>query len=176
MSLAGLASVMRREAEIVASQRATTKIGIVSGIHKSKHAAKVMIQPEGVESGWLPVGTVAIGKGWGLHCLPSLGDQVVVHFVDGDLASGVIGMRVFSLADAPAPSESGEFQLIHQSGSYLKFLANGMVLMKSAAAMTIESAASLTLKGGSVTIEGPLGVSGNVSVTGNITATGTITP
>jgi phage baseplate assembly protein gpV len=171
MSYGGLTDAIRREAEIVASTTARTRLGTVSGLHAKKHAAKVLIQPEGVESGWLPVGTLSIGRGWGIHCLPNIGDQVAVHFVDGDFSSGVIGLRYFSLVDKPMDSKAGELLLVHSSNSSLRFNDDGSVLLFSVAKLTVQGADGVEIGGPMLKV-----TTGNLEVHGTIKAGGTITP
>lgn len=170
MSYGGLTDMIRREAEVVSNAQARTRLGTISGLHPDKHAAKVLLQPEGVESGWLPVGTMAIGNGWGIHCLPNIGDQVAVHFVDGDFSSGIIGLRYFSLQDPPAPAKAGEFLLIHSSQSYLKLNADGTVAIFGNA-ITLQADTSVEILGPLLKVK-----TGNLEVHGTIKAGGTITP
>ena len=52
-----LLNTVRREAERVMSRLALPKTGIVSGYDPANYAAKVVLQPEGVETGWLAIRT-----------------------------------------------------------------------------------------------------------------------
>lgn len=88
--------------------------GIVTAYDPVKYLAKAMLQPEGYETGWLPIETGHIGDNYGIaHGLQpgdgkTTGDQVIVRFQGGDLESGKIVQRVHSEEDTPPPVQSGE--------------------------------------------------------------------
>lgn len=105
------------------------RIGTVTSVNPADHTARVMIQPNGTLTGWLPVATNWIGNGWGLVCPPSQGDQVIVIAHDGDQDNGIIIGRVFAPQGGiqPPATPSGEFWLIHKSGSFLKLLNTGSI-------------------------------------------------
>lgn len=89
----------------------------VTSYDPEKHLGKVMLMPEGQESGWLPIGTGAIGNSYGIAMGlqpgdgKKTGDQVIVDFSEGDIESGKIIQRVHSDSDKPPKVESGEFVL-----------------------------------------------------------------
>ena len=103
-----------------------TRIGVVSGYDPANYAAKVRIQPEDVETGWLPVATPWSGPGWGMFCPPSLDDVVDVHFQEGGKEAGFVCLRHFGDRFRPLPVPSGEFWLVHKSGSNFKFHDGGI--------------------------------------------------
>jgi len=88
---------------------------IVTSYDPGKYLAKVMLMPEGTETGWLPIETGAIGDSYGIaHGLQpgdgkNSGDQVIVRMQEGDIGSCKIVQRVHSDADKPPKVESGEF-------------------------------------------------------------------
>lgn len=155
------------------------RMGTVTGVDPKRYAAKVELQPEGVETGWLPVGAVAIGNGWGIATLPALGDQVVVHFLDGDIGSGVVGHVFYSRADAPmVAAKAGEFWLVHKSGSKLRFLEDGQVEIVADGALSVQAGSTVDIvasgrvhiTGADCLITGNLGVQGTIKATGDIDA------
>ena len=103
------------------------RLGIVSSVDPSGYTARVMLQPEGVLSGWLPVLSSWIGAGWGLACPPSPGDQVLVLAQEGDAEHGIIAGRLWSATQPPPAAPSGELWLVHKSGSFLKLTNDGLV-------------------------------------------------
>jgi phage baseplate assembly protein gpV len=151
----------RREAQKVMAQRANTRIGIVTGYDPENYSAKVEIQPEGVETGWLPISTSWSGNGWGDYCPPSPGDVVDVHFQEGGKEAGYVGTRHFGDRIRPLAVPAGERWSVHESGSFLKFRNGGGVEINSVADMSITAPT--------------VNVTGNLSVTGNILAGGDIT-
>ncbi|MDD2795898.1 MAG: baseplate assembly protein, partial [Acidocella sp.] len=51
------------------------RFGLVSSFDSATYSAKVLIQPENVLSGWLPIVSTWVGAGWGLAAPPPLGAQ-----------------------------------------------------------------------------------------------------
>ena len=71
-----LTNLMRREAERALSRKAPPQMAIVSAYNPAKYAAKVILQPEGTETGFLQIGTDWIG----LYAAPNVGEIVEVQF------------------------------------------------------------------------------------------------
>jgi hypothetical protein len=154
-----LLGAMRQEAMKAIGERATTRLARITSYDPNNYSAKVSIQPEGHLTGWLPVLATWVGNGWGMFCPPSIGDLVDVHFQEGDINSGMVGMRLFNDGERPLPTPSGEFWLVHQSGAFLKLTNDGKLMVNSqveidATAPTISITAA-----------------GNVSVTAGAAAT-----
>jgi len=105
----------------------STKFAVVSSVNYSTGAAKVVIQPEGVLSGWLPVLSPWTGNGWGMQCPVAPGDQVVVICQEGDIEQGIIVGRSYSLRQVPPPTPAGEFWLVHATGAALKLCNDGTI-------------------------------------------------
>jgi hypothetical protein len=100
--------------ERVLAGRRSERHGLVTSWDPDNHLAKVMFQPDGQESGWLPVETMHIGNGFGIAVglTPGdgkkTGDQVIVRYQEGDFESGKIVQRVHSDQDKPPKVQSGE--------------------------------------------------------------------
>ncbi|HQT43872.1 MAG TPA: phage baseplate assembly protein V [Halothiobacillus sp.] len=109
------------------------RFGVVSSVNPADHTARVFIQPgdannpNGILSGWLPIASQWIGNGWGMVCPPSPGDQVFLTSQEGDSDNYVIIGRVYAAQGGitPPPAPSGEFWLVHKTGSFIKLLNNG---------------------------------------------------
>jgi uncharacterized protein involved in type VI secretion and phage assembly len=123
----GMLNAMRLQAMLAGESRASTRLATVKSYDHANYCAKVMLQPDDIESGWLPVASPWVGNGWGMFAPPSPGDVVVVVYQEGDFNAGIISMRLFSDKARPLDVPSGEFWLVHQSGSALKFKADGSV-------------------------------------------------
>ena len=147
-------NVMRREAERVAGRRANARAGTVSAYDPARYTAKVVIEPDGVETGWLPVLTPWAGDGWGMFAPPSPGDTVDVHFQEAAGEAGFVSLRFFGDKTRPLPVPSGEFWLVHQSGSKLKLLNDGTVEIVSA--VQINSTAPLWRHTGDLIVTGDI--------------------
>jgi uncharacterized protein involved in type VI secretion and phage assembly len=96
------------------ASRYSERHALVTSYDPKLHLAKVTFQPEGQESGWLPIETGHIGNGYGIATglTPgdgqSTGDQVVVRYQEGDFESGKIVQRVHSDEEKPPTVQSGE--------------------------------------------------------------------
>jgi phage baseplate assembly protein gpV len=156
----GMSNVMRREAARVASQTANVRLATVTSYDPSNYAAKVLIQPEGHETGFLPVTSPWAGNGWGLFCPPTPGDVVDVHFQEGGKQAGFVALRHFGDQFRPLPVPSGEFWLVHRSGSFVKLHNDGTIEINAQTAVNATAPV--------------FNLVGDVNVTGNIIATGDI--
>ncbi|MGD0103387.1 MAG: phage baseplate assembly protein V [Rhodopila sp.] len=103
------------------------KFGTITSVNSQNATARVLIQPDGVLSGWLPVLSQWVGKGWGMVCPPNPGDQVLLVPQEGDMEQGIIIGRTYSNLQMPPVAPEGEFWLIHQSGSFLKLCNDGTI-------------------------------------------------
>ncbi len=106
------------------------RFGTVVSVDPKRHAAKVSLQPEGVVTGWLPVLSPWVGAGWGLCVPPMQGQQVLVLPQDGEGDHGVIVGGAWSDGSATPGAPVGEVWLVHQSGSFIKLVADGTVQVK----------------------------------------------
>lgn len=98
----------------VGGNRYHERHGMVTSYDPERYLAKVMYQPEGQESGWLPIESGHIGESYGIAVGlepgdgKSTGDQVIVRYQEGDLESGKIVQRVHSDNEKPPTVQSGE--------------------------------------------------------------------
>jgi phage baseplate assembly protein gpV len=102
---------------------------VVSSFDPTTFAARVLVQPENILSGWLPVASPWVGAGWGLAAPLPPGTQVVVACQEGDSEQGIIIGAVWSAIDTPLGAPAGELWLHHQSGSFIKLLNNGTIAL-----------------------------------------------
>lgn len=195
----GFAKGIEFRAESLSARGSRCRVGLVSSYDPANYCAKVRIMPEDVETGWLPITSPWVGDGWGLFAPPTVGDMVEVQFQEDDIEAGFIVGRFYNDSDRPLPVESGEFWLVHKSGSFLKFHNNGSVELHTAedldvtvlanANVSIEGDANVTVAGdtsvavtGNITSSaaqfthtGPLTVNGNVQINGTENVSGKIT-
>ena len=147
-------NAMRLMAARQSATAAKSRVGLVSSYDPNTFSVRVRLQPEDFLTGWLPLCSPWIGNGWGMFAGPSIDDMVTVHFFGDELEAGFAEARLFNDVDRPLPVPCGEFWLVHQSGSFLKFTNDGNV--------SVHSAADLV-----ATVGGTL----NATVSGNATAT-----
>jgi len=106
------------------------RVAVVSSADTTTYAVRVLIQPEGVLSGWLPVATNWVGSGWGLASLPQPGDQVIVVYQEGDAEQGVIVGRLWSNNVAAPVVPIGELWLVHATGATIQLKNDGTIYSK----------------------------------------------
>lgn len=116
-----LVNLIQREIDRALTSRHHERVGLVTSYDPKNHAAKVTLQPEGFETGWLPIHGHHVGNGWGMVVGLQVNDQVRVSFQEGDLETGAITARIHSDEDKPPEVKSGEMLLKHQSGAQIKF-------------------------------------------------------
>jgi hypothetical protein len=156
-------NVMRGEGQRAAGTKSLPRRGTVSAFDFNNYAAKVIIQPEGFETGFLPIASSWVGNLWGMFCPPTPGDEVDVHFQEGGKNAAYISLRFFGNKARPVAVASGEFWLVHKSGSLIKLTNDGMATVRDSAG------SFLTLNAdGSGTFNGNLKVIGDLVVTGDV--------
>ncbi len=125
-----LIEVFRSQAAQIRRAAAQPRIGLVTSCDNMTSSAKVLFQPEGVLSGWLPILSPWCGSEWGMSCPLSPGDQVVIIPQEGSSAAGIIIGCLYSSSRRPPQVDIGEFTLTHQSGVSLSLSNSGAVLIK----------------------------------------------
>lgn len=144
-------NAMKMHAAALDQAQAQPRFGLVTSVDPVNGTVRVQLQPEDILTGWLPVLSPWTGAGWGVSCPPSSGDQVFVLAQEGDAEHGVVVGRAFSLSQPSPAAPSGEFWLVHASGSSLKLSNDGTIYMN-----------------GPVSVTGTLVVSGDVRAGGDI--------
>lgn len=153
-------------AEQAMSGRMSARQAVVSSYNPADYSVRVRLQPENVETGWLPVATLKAGNGWGVFAPPSPGDVVVVIFEHGERGAGMVIGSLYGDRFRPVNVAAGEMLIRHQSGSLLRFNNNSTVRLESAGALTSSAPAW--------THTGPMTLAGNLTVNGTASATGTM--
>ena len=123
-------NAIKAQAASLDASGAQPRFGIVASVDPQRSAARVMLQPEGVLTGWLPVLSVWVGAGWGLACPPSPGDQVFVLAQEGQSDHGVIVGRAWSDQSRAVAPPVGELWLVHAKGSFVKLANDGTIQMQ----------------------------------------------
>ncbi|MCG7388744.1 phage baseplate assembly protein V [Pantoea sp. ACRSB] len=118
-----------------------TRQGVITAYDPNTYAVKVQLQPTGEETGWIPLSTPWAGNGWGMAAGPMVGAVVEVEFDSGLMGAGMAAGQFYNDEDRCPGPPSGEFWLIHNSGSLLKFLNNGEVLLSAKAKLTYDAPA-----------------------------------
>lgn len=145
----------RREAERVLSNVAQPRMGLISSFDPEKYAVKVRLQPENIESGWIPLAAPSVGAGYGLFSPGNIGDQVVVVFQEGAGGSGIAVGAIYNDEDHPRVEglggcPSGETWLVHKTGARIRLITDGTIEIRQKAGTQV-----VLKPDGTVTINGP---------------------
>lgn len=168
--LGALQNAMRLQALRSAGIKITSRLGLVTGYKPNKYAVKVSLQPEGVQTGFIRVAAAWLGAGWGMYAPPSIGDQVAVIFIDGDVSAGFAVCGLFDNAHAPTSVPSGEFWLVHKSGQSVKLTNDGKLTLSDG------HGAAWALNGdGTTSVTGPVTFSDNVHFVKDVQVDQTLT-
>ncbi len=137
--------------------------GIVQSVNATGSEARVMLQPEGVLSGWLPILSQSTGAGWGFHFPLALGAQVAVAADLGQAEHGVILGASWNNVDTPpmVPAAIGGDPVAAQAGKEIVAVGPAGQVLRFCA-------------DGSFYVQGPVNLMGNLTIMGNVTATGSI--
>ena len=163
-------NALKAHASRMDGQMPQPRWGIVQSVDPTRPAVKVLIEPEGVLSGWLPLGQMMAGNGWTFLALPVPGDMAIMVPDAGSSSAYVVTGFGHNDGALPPPVpaangggtvalEAGEIVAVSKGGAILRFVSDGTIFAKAAA----------------FNIQAPVNILGNVAVTGNLTTTGEVT-
>ena len=171
----GWMDIIRDEIATVASMRNWKGTVVATSYDPTKHAIRGVLVPHEVETGWIPIGTGAIGNGYGDLMGPKVGsadtldgDQFNVEFDSGDPNTPIATHRIFSDVDVPPQVQSGEMLRQHSTGTKVFLAQDGSATMQhgpTQASVVIDKDGNIThdAKGQNVTVQ--TSGQGNVAVT-----------
>ncbi|MEN4621809.1 phage baseplate assembly protein V [Pantoea agglomerans] len=157
-----LLNAIAANAQQTSAGESGTRQGIITAYDPDSYAVKVQLQPTGEETGWIPLSSPWVGNGWGLAAGPMIGAEVEVEFDSGLMGAGMAAGQFYNDEDRCPGPPSGEFWLVHKSGSLLKFLNTGEVLLSAKLKMTYDAPAH-HFTGGDVTMDNNLIVVKDIS-------------
>ena len=164
-----MANHMRQIAKQAMSAISVAMPGIVQSVNPATGAVKVLLQPGGIETGFIPYMSNLTGTS-GIVALPLQGAQVLVVFDHGDNEAGVaVGSMWDDGHRPPASYNPGEVWFINASGSYAKLTNDGKVTL------TDKAGSTLVLSGdgkATITASGGLTINADITLNGKLTATG----
>ena len=120
-------NTLKSHAAALDRRQGQPRFALVTSVDPNAYVARVTLQPEDVLTGWLPILSPWVGNGWGLVCLPSPGDQVLVISQEGDAEHGVIIGATFSNLARPPTSAAGELHIVHSACATISLLNDGTV-------------------------------------------------
>ncbi|HFO0796471.1 phage baseplate assembly protein V [Enterobacter roggenkampii] len=149
-----------------------TRQGVITAYDPKEYAIKASLQPTGEETGWIPLGTPWAGNGWGFAAGPMIGAEVQIDFDSGTIGVGMAGGQFYNNEDRSPGPPSGELWIVHQSGSLLKFLNSGAVVIQDKAGTVF----SLNGDGTSThTASSGMTINANIQNNGNFQSSGSVT-
>lgn len=157
-----LMNAMAAQAQQSGAGQSGTRQGVITAYDPDNYAVKVQLQPTGEETGWIQLSSPWVGDGWGLAAGPMIGAAVEVEFDSGLMGAGMAAGQFYNDEDRCPGPPSGEFWLIHKSGSVLKFLNTGEVQVGSSVKITYDAPAH-HFTGGDVLMDGNLKVVQEIS-------------
>lgn len=165
-----IVNAVKAAAADAVAHRAATRHGTISSYDPANCAVKVLLQPDGTLTGWMPLKCVAVGNGFGIISAPNIGDAVEIDFQEDDKQTGSVGHRFFNNQARPMNVPAGETWIMHQTGSSVKLTTDGKITMTDAAGSIVQCD-----NGGNVNITATtVAIKGNVTVSGSITAQGDV--
>jgi uncharacterized protein involved in type VI secretion and phage assembly len=176
MSMKHLLNQIRLQAQLAESNRAAPRMCLVSSYDPSSYCAKVMVQPENTESGWLSVASMWVGNGWGMFSPPVPGTMVNVHFQEDDFQSGYICAAFYNDEERPLAVPAGELWMQHKNGAFLKLQNDGSATFSDGAGATVRLNGDGTITSAATKWDhtGPVNITGDVTITGNEKVNGNI--
>ncbi len=119
--------LVRRVVDQHLSRLPRDRAATITAYDPHRHAVKAQLQPEQVETGWMPIGTAHVGNGFGIAIGPEIGDQIVVGFHEGDIEAPYMKARLHSDQERPPVAEAGEMVFQTASGVVIKADKDGAV-------------------------------------------------
>jgi hypothetical protein len=142
-------------------RRRAAAAGLVSSLRPGQLPREGRLQPEDVETGWLPIETALAGAGWGIYFGPPWATSP--RCCSSRATPRWAGRRLPAQRRGPAAERaSGEILLKHKAGAFVRFTNDGKVHIEAAAG--IESV-------GPWTHQGTLHVTDEVTADKSVTAT-----
>jgi hypothetical protein len=134
MSVDKFLNIVRMHSQLANSSRTFSCLGVITGYDPNNYLVTVELygatdDAPALQTGSIPLFSPWVGNGWGLFAPPNLGDIVEVHFQEGSVQNAYACLRCYNNNFRPLSVASGEFWLVHQSGSFVKLTNDGKLLL-----------------------------------------------
>lgn len=154
------------------------QLGIISSVDAPSYAVKVLLQPEQIETGFIPFPTLF----YGFVAPPKGGEQCLVLFERGNNNVPIPASLIYwDQSRAPGinsdgDTQPGEILLIHKdTGSYIKWTNDGKLLINGNVEIDITTPILNITTTGNVTLSAGGNLSANIAGDANINTTGQAT-
>lgn len=151
--MSDIEDVVRRIVDQMLSRRPHTRVGVVTSYDPNRHAVKVIQQPEGSESGWIPISTPHVGNNFGVAIGLTPGDQVVIGYHEDDLESPFVSGRLHSDQERPPVAQSGEI-VIQTPNTLIKVDSSSNISVTTTGNLTINATGNIALTSAKLTHNG----------------------
>lgn len=131
---AALSDYVHREISRQLASRSGMKAAEITSYDSKNHLIKAKIQPEGWETGWFAPHTVGLGIAVG----QSVGDQIKVGFLGGDIESPV-SMGPLHSDKNRAPEAKSKELVITRAGATIKIDKDGNISHTTSGKMTFNA-------------------------------------
>lgn len=137
-------NALRQQASLASANRIFVTTGIITGYDPVNYLVTVQTDVAtddypASQTGWIPLSALWVGNSWGLFAPPNLGDVCSIFYQDGDSQVPFASLRFFGDNARPLSVPSGEFWLVHQSGTYLKMTNDGKLSLHGNVEIDIDS-------------------------------------
>jgi len=149
--------VIKKVAESEAKKIHTLELGVVTSTFphssdgdKNNYECNVMLKNRDLELKKVPIATQMIG----LAHEPTVGDLVLIAFINGNINAPVVIGRLYNDERRPPLNETGEMVIFEAAagGAKITINKNGDITIKSNASITIKALGDLNLNGKKVNI------------------------
>lgn len=128
--MAQILNLVRREIDRVLNGMPHPQWGIVTSYNENTYSVKVRLQPDDIETEWMPLPVEHVGNGYGLLMAPEIDDLVLVGYTDGSRDAPYIIARAHNDEQKPPKVEAGEMVLMHKSKGYIKIDKDNVLVVK----------------------------------------------
>lgn len=146
------------------------KYGIVQSYNPGAYTVKVLLQPQQILTGDIPLASQWVGNGFGFVCGPNIGDAATLNFIDGSLQASIVVGRTFNDSARPPVVQSGQMAMVDSKGSFAKLNNDGTITFGAPTGITTTT--PLLTQNGNTTFNGNVQVNGGVIATGDVVANG----
>lgn len=162
---------IKRVVSEMLSRLTLAKYGEITAYNPANYTVKVMLMPEQVETGFIPLAAVWVGNNLGAVFGPNIGDSVKLDFIDGSVQATVVNGRFFNSVAHPPVVQSGQAAFVDGSGAYIRLNGDGTITAGAPTSITVTT--PLLKQVGSFEVDGNSQFNGTVTATGEVTGNGT---
>ena len=124
-------------ANLQANSKVILKQGKIKTYNPVDYTCTVILLPEDIETGRMPIYSMFAGNGWGMFAGASEGDLCAVFFIEGYSNMGFVFAYGFGGSKRPIETPSKQFHIQHENGSYVQLNNDGNVYINSSNVINI---------------------------------------